>query len=178
MVYLFWAEGFEEIEALCPLDILRRGGIDVKTVGVTGRYVTGSHGITVRADLLPREVRKDAQMLIFPGGMPGSLNLDASPLVSARLKNPSPTTHLSAICAAPLVLGRRGLLEGKKAVCYPGFEHELRGAIPSRKRIVTDGNITTAVGMGVAAEFGFKLLSILRDKGAAEAVAQSAMFKR
>lgn len=176
MVYLFLADGFEEVEALCPLDILRRGGVEVRTVGVTGKIVTGSHSIKVEADILPSEVEPNAEMLIFPGGMPGSLNLDASPEVDRILSAVSPDTRLAAICAAPLVLGRRGLLEGKHAVCYPGFEHEMKGYIPSKGKVVTDGNITTAIGMGVAADFGFALLSWLKGEEVAESVYHSAMF--
>lgn len=177
MVYLFLADGFEEVEALCPLDILRRGGVEVKTVGVTGKWVTGAHGIPVEADILPNEVEAGAEMLIFPGGMPGSINLDASPDVDRILSEEKDRAHLAAICAAPLVLGRRGLLQGKRAVCYPGFEHELKGYIPTEGEVVvTDGNVTTAVGMGVAPVFGFALLSYLKGEEVAEKVFVSAMF--
>lgn len=176
MVYLFLADGFEEIEALCPLDILRRGGVDIKTVGISGKTVTGAHGIAVVADILPDEMQDKAEMLIFPGGMPGSLNLDSSAVVSQWLENRSHDTKLAAICAAPLVLGRRGLLGGVKAVCYPGFENELKGHIPSTERVVTDGQITTAVGMGAAAEFGFALLAQLKGQEVADQVAKSALF--
>ena len=176
MVYLFLAEGFEEVEALCPLDILRRGGVSVKTVGVTGKWVTGAHGISVEADILPEEVKVGAQMLIFPGGMPGSLHLDASAEVDQILKSRDENTHLAAICAAPLVLGRRGLLQGKRAVCYPGFEHELKGYLPTEGKVVTDGGVTTAMGMGVAAEFGFALLTLLKGEATSQEVRTSAMF--
>ena len=125
---------------------------------------------------MPSEVEPNAEMLIFPGGMPGSLNLDASPEVDRILSAVSPDTRLAAICAAPLVLGRRGLLESKHAVCYPGFEHEMKGYIPSKGKVVTDGNITTAMGMGVAADFGFVLLSWLKGEEVAENVYHSAMF--
>ena len=176
MVYLFLAEGFEEVEALCPLDILRRGGVEVKTVGVTGKWVTGAHKITVEADILPDAVEKGAEMLIFPGGMPGSINLDQSKEVDAILAREKDSAHLAAICAAPLVLGRRGLLQGKHAVCYPGFEDELKGYLKAEGKVVTDGNVTTAMGMGVAPAFGFALLTLLKGEEVCKAVSTSAMF--
>ena len=178
MVYLLLAEGFEEVEALLPLDILRRGGVSVSTVGITGKTVKGSHGSAVEADLLPPEVSEaEIEAVILPGGMPGSLNLDASPEVDRILKAAlANQAHLAAICAAPLVLGRRGLLRGRKAVCYPGFEKELEGAEVPQTRVVTDGGITTAVGMGAAAEFGFALLSVLKGEDAAKTVRESALF--
>ena len=131
-VYVFLAEGFEEMEAVTPVDLLRRvqeGVVDVKLVSVTGdKAVTGAHGITYQADLLFEEIEDDADMLVLPGGMPGSLNLDASPytdeVISAVMKSGG---RLAAICAAPLVLGRRGLLNGKNATCFPGFENQLEG---------------------------------------------------
>lgn len=174
MVYLFLADGFEEVEALCPLDILRRGGVNIKTVGIASRQVTGAHGIVVCADLLPDEMTEVADMLIFPGGMPGSVNLDASPVVDLWLKKANDSTHLAAICAAPLVLGRRGLLQGKKAVCYPGFEEELKGAEIVCDAVITDGMITTAIGMGAAHAFGLELLSLLKGHTIAEQVRLSA----
>ncbi len=156
MIILLLADGFEEIEALCPLDILRRLGADVKTVGISGKYVMGSHGITVLCDLLADEVDvTSVDGIILPGGMPGSTNLDASPytdkFIDAVIARGG---KIAAICAAPLVLGRRGLLDGKRAVCYPGFENELRGAtVVGGASVVTDGNIITARGMGVALPF-------------------------
>lgn len=160
MILLLLADGFEEIEALCPLDILRRLGADIKTVGITGKSVKGSHGVTVEADLLADEVDASlAEHLILPGGMPGSSNLDASPLTDVLINEVlAKGGKIGAICAAPFVLGKRGLLEGKRAVCYPGFENELKGAIISAGDfVVTDGSITTAKGMGVALAFAKRL---------------------
>ena len=169
MVYLFLANGFEEIEALCPLDILRRGGVEVTTVGVGGEEIVGSHGIHVLSDL--RDVfYRDAkpEMIILPGGMPGASNLDASPVVERAIRAAlSSGGYLAAICAAPFVLGKRGLLNGKEAICYPGFEKELKGATISQKRVVRDGKIITAAGMGVALEFGLELLSALKGEAVA-----------
>ena len=163
MILVLLADGFEEIEALTPVDMLRRAGLDVKTVGMNGKVVVGSHKIPVICDALPNEVELNkVNLVIFPGGMPGSLNLDSAPftdeIIAAVYKNGG---RIAAICAAPLVLGRRGLLEGKNAVCYPGFEKELTGARIVNKSVVTDGNITTAKGMGVALEFAEELISLI-----------------
>ncbi|MBO4283821.1 MAG: DJ-1/PfpI family protein [Clostridia bacterium] len=177
MILLLLADGFEETEALVPLDLLRRGKCDVKTVGITGKTVSGAHGIAVTADLLPKEVAGKIDALILPGGMPGTTNLDASPDVDRLIeKTLSNGGRLAAICAAPMVLGRRGLLQNKRAVCFPGFESELKGAILSNKRIETDGNVTTAVGMGAAYEFGLALLSLLAGNQTAEQVRVSSLI--
>ncbi len=166
MVLVMLAEGFEEIEALTPVDIMRRCGIDVMTVGISGKTVTGSHSIPVVADILPEEIPTEGiEMVVFPGGMPGSINLDASPLTDKVLElAKSCCAHIAAICAAPLILGRRGLLSGKHATCFPGFEDELRGAIYVKTNVVTDGNITTASGMTVALDFANELTRVLQEK--------------
>ena len=170
MVYLFLANGFEEIEALAPLDLLRRAGVAVTTVGIGGDRIQGSHGITVEADI-PEGLFTDAtpDMIILPGGMPGSRNLDASRTVDVALKAAVRNgAILAAICAAPMVLGRRGLLEGKRAICFPGFEGELRGATIADTRVVRDGNVITAAGMGVAVDFGLALVAALKGDAVAE----------
>lgn len=179
MIAILLADGFEEIEALTPLDVLRRAGLDVKTVAIGSKIAVGSHGIPVICDMEADEVDPSSlSLVIFPGGMPGSLNLDASPytdkLIDAVLKNGG---RLAAICAAPLVLGRRGLLEGKEAICYPGFEGELSGAIISEKSVVTDGNITTAKGMGVALPFALELVRIICGEDKANEISKSVMEK-
>lgn len=166
MIIVLLADGFEEIEALTPVDMLRRANFDVKTVGVSGKTATGSHGIPVVCDLLADEVTLDeVDMAIFPGGMPGALNLDSSPhtdkVIESVIKNGG---HLAAICAAPLVLGRRGLLQGKRATCFPGFESELTNAIATGESVVTDGHITTARGMDVSLEFAKELVNIYTKK--------------
>ncbi len=172
MIYMFLANGFEEVEALCPLDLLRRAGLAVTTVGIGSTEITGSHGITVTADM-PDTLYADSRpdMLILPGGMPGSKNLDESRIVDAALKAGARNgAYLAAICAAPMVLGHRGLLAGKEAICYPGFEEELLGAKISEKRVVQDGNVITAAGMGVALEFGLALITVLCGKEKAAAI--------
>ena len=163
MIAVLLADGFEEVEALTPVDLLRRAGLNVKTVGMNGKIVAGSHKIPVICDVEPKEVDlKEVSMVVFPGGMPGSLNLDASPftneIISAVTQNGG---RIAAICAAPLILGRRGLLDGKKATCFPGFENELKGAEVVDADVVTDGSITTARGMTVALKFAEELVRIL-----------------
>ena len=164
MIYVFLAEGFEEIEALAPLDLMRRAGLSVTTVGVGGRTVTGAHGITVQADIADTEYADAAPEMIFlPGGMPGTLNLAASPVVTDAIRTATETgAYLTAICAAPSILGDMGLLCGKEATCYPGFEERLVGATLSEKRVVRDGKIITATGMGVAVELGLALVELFR----------------
>ena len=177
MVYLFLANGFEEIEALCPLDLLRRAGVEVTTVGVGGEMIRGSHGITVQADM-PDTMFADStpEMVILPGGMPGSKNLDESRVVDTALRVAArKNAYIAAICAAPFVLGKRGLLAGKEAICYPGFEKELAGARISEKKVVRDGKIITAAGMGVALEFGLALVAALKGEEVAESVRRAVL---
>ena len=167
MVYLFLADGFEECEALCPLDILRRGGIEVKTVGVGKEYITGTHGITVKADILESQIILDHKLqgVILPGGMPGTNNLESNETVKRAVTFANENKKLvCAICAAPKILGGMGLLNNKNATCFPGFENDLMGANLSGNYVVQDGNIITAKGVGVAFEFGFKILENLTDK--------------
>lgn len=172
MVYLFLANGFEEIEALTPLDLLRRAGVAVTTVGIGAEMITGSHGITVQADISDAFYTDAApDMIILPGGMPGAKHLDENRTVDAAIKAAARRGALiGAICAAPFLLGRRGLLAGKEAICYPGFEQELAGATLSQKRVVRDGNIITAAGMGVALEFGLALVAALKGQDTADAL--------
>ena len=180
MIAVLLADGFEEIEALTPLDILRRAGMDARTVGINAKVAVGAHGISVVCDLSPDEVPLgEVSMAIFPGGMPGSLGLDASPftdkIIEAVSKNGG---RLAAICAAPLVLGRRGLLEGKRATCYPGFEKELTGATVTDEDVVTDGPITTSRGMGTALDFSLELVRLAVDEECSNELADSIMYRR
>ena len=170
MIYLFLANGIEEIEALAPLALLRRAGLEVTTVGIGSEPVCGAHGITVPAAIPAGMFAAPApDMLLLPGGMPGSKHLDESRTVDSALRAAARRGALiAAICAAPMVLGRRGLLQGKEAICFPGFEKELAGARISNKRVVRDGNIITAAGMGVAVEFGLALVAALKGDAAAE----------
>ena len=175
MIYIFLAEGFEEIEALCPLDLMRRAGLEVATVGVGGEYITGAHAITVRADMTDAEFSAisnlKADMIFLPGGMPGTLNLGASGTVRDAIRSAAEDKkYIAAICAAPSILGEMGLLFGKEAICYPGFEKQLVGATVSDKRVVLDGNILTAAGMGAALEMGLAVVEIFCGKEKADAL--------
>lgn len=164
MVYMYLAEGFEEVEAFAPLDLLRRAGVDVRTVGVGGKTVRGSHGIEVHADLAAEEALPDPEpeMIILPGGMPGTTNLDASAEVDAMLRYAAERgIYIAAICAAPTILGKRGMLSGRQAVCYPGMEKQLGDAVVLTRPVVVDENIITARGMGAALEFGIVLCELL-----------------
>jgi len=169
MVYVFLANGFEEVEALTPVDILRRGGVDVKTVGIGGKTVCGSHGIPVVADVCEGDVDFAALSgVVIPGGMPGTTNLDASETVKAALSVAAEKGGLmAAICAAPLVLGHAGLLDGKRATCYPGFESELHGATVCDELAVRDGNVITGKGAGAALPFALELLSYFKGEAVA-----------
>ncbi len=162
MILVLLANGFEEIEALTPVDMMRRAALDVKTVGIDGKVVTGAHGISVVCDTTPDELSLDGvTLVVFPGGMPGATNLDASPFSDKAIRTVLENGgRIAAICAAPLVLGRRGLLNGKRATCFPGFEGELVGATVVNQNVVTDGNITTANGMRAALEFAEELVRL------------------
>lgn len=171
MVYVLLANGFEELEALAPYDILVRGDVEVRFVSVNGTdFVTGTHGVTVRADMRLDEIRLPAEMTVLPGGMPGMTHLNAVPGLDALLDG---SDWLAAICASPSVLGLHGKLNGKKATCFPGFEKNLKGAQVSEERVVRDGNVITAKGAGVACEFGFALLAALRGEEIAARVRAS-----
>lgn len=164
MILVFLANGFEEIEALTCIDILRRGGLEVKSVSIhQEKMVAGAHGIMVQADLLFDEIPLDAAALILPGGMPGTLNLKAHQGLCTLLlsfANQADKT-LAAICAAPSVFGELDILRHKKATCYPGFEDQLTEARVSRRAVVKDGNLITANGPGHAMDFALKLLEHL-----------------
>jgi len=164
MVYVFLADGFEEIEALAPVDFLRRAGITVKTASLKGKSAIGAHNIEVTVDINIDDVtlNDDVEAIILPGGMPGSQNLYESEKVHKAIDFAIANNKLvCAICAAPFILGRKGLLNGKNATCFPGFEKELIGAITHNEGVVKDGNIITAQGAGVAWEFAEKIASAL-----------------
>ncbi|MGL5957390.1 MAG: DJ-1 family glyoxalase III [Phocaeicola sp.] len=163
-VYLFLAEGFEEIEAISPIDIMRRAGINVKTVSIqSSKEVCGANGITVTADCLFDEIDAEAAaMLVLPGGMPGATNLDAHDGLSELiLKYAQAGKPLAAICAAPLVFGKRGLLKGKRATCYPSFETYLEGATYTAALVEKDGLFITGKGPGAAFAFAFAIVEML-----------------
>lgn len=173
MVYLFLADGFEIIEAMAPLDILRRGGVEVKTVGVMGKTVTCSKGVELKADITIDEVDMDeCEMIVLPGGLPGATNLRDSEEVAEIIdRAEAGGLRMAAICAAPMVLGLRGVLRGKKATCFPGYENDLLGADCTGEGVVTDGRVITGKGAGRSIEFGLALLTALKGKAAADEVA-------
>jgi len=176
MIYVFLADGFEEVEALAPVDILRRAGLDVKTVGVTGEYVTGTHGIQVKADTVEVDMTADIELIILPGGMPGTTNLETSPMVMEMIRYCQENNiRMSAICAAPLILGKMDILNGKNAVCYPGFEGMLCGAAISELGVVTDGLVTTAKSAGHAVPFAIELVRLLCGEDKAKKIEFSLM---
>lgn len=180
-IYLFLADGFEEVEALAVVDLLRRSGLGCTMVSISGnREVEGSHKIMVRADLLLSEIDfAAADMLILPGGMPGTTSLGACTVLTGQLR----AFHkegklLAAICAAPSVLGEQGILEGKKAACYPGFEEKLAGAEIVFDEVAVDGNVITSRGMGTAIPFGLAIVEKLLGKEAAEKLGKSVVYRQ
>ena len=163
MVYMLFADGFEEIEAIETLDILRRCGIEAAMVSLGGETVVGAHGVRIVPDMMIDEVDVDMMdALILPGGAPGYQNLDMSDAVHSLI-NTALTTgkYLCAICAAPSILGKKQILSGKRAVCFPGFEKYLYGAEVTGERVVRDGRIITSKGAGTAADFGFEIAACL-----------------
>jgi 4-methyl-5(b-hydroxyethyl)-thiazole monophosphate biosynthesis len=169
-VYVFLAEGFEVVEALTPVDILRRGGCEVYTVSITGnRQVISSHKVPVIADKLFEEVNcGDADMLVLPGGMPGTTNLNNHKALKEALKvKYEKKGWVTAICAAPMILGQLGLLKGRKATCYPGHEPDLLGATFTGNTVEIDENVITARGAGVSLQFGLALLTALEGRAKA-----------
>ena len=176
MVYLLLAEGFEDVEAVAPIDILRRAGIPLLTVGVPNRRLTSKHGLTVEADSALKEIiTVDLEMLVLPGG-PGVARLKANPGVyslvtaTARLGKP-----IGAICAAPGLLAEWGLLNGRKAVCFPSCEEELtrNGALlDSSQQVITDSPFVTAKAAGASVDFALALVALLRGQQAADTVSE------
>lgn len=167
MYYCILAEGFEEIEALTVTDVLRRAGVSVKNASVSGEYVTGAHGITVKSDCLVKDAlaAKDAEGVILPGGMPGTINIKESAEAKTLIKGAFEKGLLTAaICAAPSVLGEMGVLSGKRCTCYPGFEDKLKGGILSDEKVVADGNVITSRGPGTALLFALELVRHITGK--------------
>jgi 4-methyl-5(b-hydroxyethyl)-thiazole monophosphate biosynthesis len=179
-VFIFLANGFEETEAIATIDVLRRGGLDVTSVSISGtNAVEGAHGIKVFADKLFTETDfSRGVLLVLPGGMPGAANLNAHSGLKALLKQyATEGKKLAAICAAPLVLGGLDLLQGKQATAYPGFEDTLRGATFVERPVVTDGNIITGRGPGFALNFGLAIVEALQGKEKADEVAAGLLLK-
>ncbi len=173
MIYIFAAPGFEEMEAIVPLDVLRRAELDVQLVGVGGKQITGSHGITVVCDIdIEEATPQGLEMVVLPGGMPGTLNLEKSPLVQAYIDYAAQNDKwLAAICAAPSILGHKGLLEGLPATCYPGYDSQLAGASYTGSPLEIVGKMITSKGAGTAMPFALALVEVLLGQERAEQLA-------
>ena len=179
MVTVFLADGFEEIEAVTPIDILRRGGVEVRTCSITSSpVVRGAHGIPFTADTTLNALDGEEDVILLPGGMPGTLHLKACEALCARIR-----AHfekggvLAAICAAPTVFGELGLLKNASATCYPGMEDGLHCKEVSREKSVLSENILTSRGAGTAADFAFSLLTLLKGKETSEKLARAMCYE-
>jgi 4-methyl-5(b-hydroxyethyl)-thiazole monophosphate biosynthesis len=179
LAYVFLAQGFEEIEALTPIDVLRRANIEVCLVSVTSSLmVGGAHGIVVKADVLMGDVTDfgNAHLMVLPGGMPGTNNLAASGVSDVLKLHLRMGKLVGAICAAPSILGDMGVLDGHSATCYPGYESRLKGAVASSNQVVVSLPFITANGAGASFEFAFELVAQLVDRPFAVALAKKMMY--
>lgn len=178
MIYVFLADGFEDMEAIIPNDILRRAKFEVKTVGVTGKSVKSGTGIVMNTDVAVEEIQtKELKAIVLPGGMPGTTNLNnckkVHDIINFCIQN---NILIGAICAAPMILGEMGLLKNKHVCAFPGTEEHLKGAIISNDYLCKDGNIITAKGPGAAAEFSFAMIEYLSSKRAVNIIRKSMQF--
>ena len=180
MVIVLFADGFEEIEALATVDILRRGGVEVQMASIQeDKWVSGAHGIRVEADVMAEKVDlQSVEAVILPGGGTGTENLKHSAWVEKTLRwAQEKGLYLCAICAAPSVLGKYGYLKGKKAICYDGFEEQLTGAEITDRAVVTDGKVITSKGAGTAHLFAFEILKHLKGEDVAQQVKDSMKYE-
>ncbi len=171
MFYMFFADGFEEVEAVATLDVIRRAGIKIESVGIGSDVICGSHGMKFICDKTDSDIKisDDLTGIILPGGMPGTTNLMANNTVNDFIDYCSKNDlFICAICAAPMILGRKGLLKGCKAICFPGFENELIGAEIADEFVCCDRNIITAKGMGSAVNFGLEIVSAIKGKNVSD----------
>lgn len=175
MLYVFLADGFEEIEAVTTIDVLRRAGYDVKTVGIGSKFIIGANKIKLEADIEELEINLlEMDAIVLPGGIPGALNLKNSKTVLNAINYCIENQKImAAICAAPLVLGQLGMLKGKNAVCYPGFENQLNGANILKESVCVDGHIVTAKGPGVSLMFALKIVEMISGKEMADKIKDS-----
>lgn len=178
MIYVMLAQGFEEIEALAFVDILRRADINVETVSIYDhKNVKGSHGIEVIADKILSDITDMSDGIVLPGGIPGTYNLQKNDKLIELLKNYNEKgKFVAAICAAPSILGEIGILRGKKATCYPSFENKLIGSTISHDMVVVDGNIITSRGAGTAHEFALKFVEIIKGKNISDELRSSMLY--
>lgn len=181
MVYVHLATGFEEVEALTVIDLLRRADIEVKSVSITGeKRVMGTHGIPVEADITFEEADyNECEMIVLPGGLPGADYLGEHEGLTAQIRDFAYNDkYLAAICAAPQVFGAQGLLKGKKATIYPSMENCMIGAEPQDEIVVQDGKIITSMGPATAMPFALKLIEVLKGKEVSDAVASGLLWNR
>lgn len=177
---IFMADGCEEIEGLTVVDLLRRANLEIVMISINQTTtITGSHGISFEADTTFENVNFDEfDAVVLPGGIPGTPNLGAHEGVNRIIREFSEKGKLvSAICAAPSVLGEAGILKGKHATCYPGFESKLTGAITSKDAVITDGNIITSRGMGTAIDFALAIISYLKDADIAADLSKKIIYR-
>lgn len=176
--YIFLANGHEEVEALMVVDLLRRAGLEISTVSITGsKMVTSSHNVTYEADLLFSEVEGNlVDLVVLPGGLPGTTNLlEFEPLMDMVRAHNEAGKYVAAICAAPSILAELGILDGKKGTSYPGFGTKIANYV--EELVVVDGNVITGRGLGAAIDFGLKLIELLIDKEKADAVSKAIMYR-
>ena len=179
MVYMLLGTGFEETEAIAPLDLLRRAGVSIATVGINGKVVYGSHGIGVEADLLLEEMDlTNLEMIILPGGLGGVASIKASaPAMEAVKFAYENGKYTAAICAGPTILAMLGITDGKKATCYPGCEDQMGSAIMTEAAAVTDGTVITGTSAGCAVPFGLALIAALKGQEMAEKIAKQIVIR-
>jgi len=179
MIYMFLGTGFEETEAIAPLDLLRRAGLKVQTVGLNGKIITGGHGIGVEADITIDQLDlTNLEMVILPGGLGGVASIrsceQAMDAIRFAYENGK---YTAAICAGPTILAQLGITDGKKATCYPGCEEQMGGAIMVEAAAVTDGKVITGTSAGCAVPFGLALITALKGADAAEAIAKQIVIR-
>ena len=179
-VYVFCADGFEEVEGLTAVDLLRRAGVSVTMVSIMGRTkITGARNISVNTDILIEDIKEEAEMLVLPGGMPGTNYLrDHEGLAELLKKQYEAGKWVAAICAAPSVFGDLGILNGKEAVCYPGFEERLTGATIGEGTVAVTDHVITSRGMGTAIDFAAALIARLQDEKKAEEIKASIIYRQ
>lgn len=180
-VYIFLADGFEDIEGLTVVDLMRRASIDIKTVSIKDtKTVTTAHNITLQTDSVFSETDfSDADMLVLPGGMPGTRYLgEYEPLCDLLKEFYKDEKKIAAICAAPTVFASLGFMEGRRGTCYPSCEDGMKGTLISRESVVTDGNVTTSRGLGTAVDFGLSLIEQLLGREKADEIAESVVYSR
>lgn len=178
-IAVFFADGYEEIEALTVVDLCRRAGIETIMVGVTNdKCVTGSHGIPVVMDMGLLDVDFDSlDMIVLPGGMPGTKNLEACELLMDKVDAFfAAGKDVAAICAAPSIFGHRGIVDGKKACCYPGFEEHMTGAVVTKNSVEAEGNVITSRGMGCAIDFSLAIVEKYAGAEKAKALSEAIIY--